>query len=59
MKKITIKEAAARLGVCEQQVHVMIQNGQIIGATYHGPKYRRTYFVTDEQVNNFMKGGTP
>ena len=58
MQRITIKEGAARLGVCEQQLRVMIQHGQIAGASYHGPKYRRTYYLTDEHIEKFMKGGT-
>ena len=56
MKKITIKEAANMLGICEQQCRVMIQRDKIPGATCHGPKCRRTYYITDEQVSRFMKG---
>lgn len=57
MKKITIKEAADMAGVCVQAMRVMIQNGLIDGATCYGPKHRRTYYVTDEHIKNFMKGG--
>jgi len=56
MKKISIKEAAQLLGVCEQQVRVMVQRNKIPGATCHGPKCRKTYYITDEQVTRFMKG---
>ena len=56
MEKITIKTAASMLGVSEQAARVMIQNERIPGATCYGPKCRRTYYVTDEQVKNFMKG---
>lgn len=56
MRKISIKEAADMLGVCEQQVRIMVQRDKIPGATCHGPKCRRTYYITDEQVTRFMKG---
>lgn len=55
--KITIKAAAAMAGVSDQRMRVMIQNGVIEGAKCYGPKTRRTYFVTDEHMQNFMKGG--
>lgn len=57
MKKITIKTAADMAGVSEQCMRVMIQNNVIAGATCYGPKYRRTYYVTDTHIENFMKGG--
>ena len=57
MKRIKIKEAADMLGVSPQSARVMIQNGCIAGATCYGPKHKRTYYVTDEQVLNHMKGG--
>lgn len=56
MQKITIKDASERLGVSTQAVRVMIQNGVIDGATCYGPKCRRTYYITDAHVENFMKG---
>ena len=56
MEKITIKEAAAMAGVSEQAIRVMIQHGVIAGAKCYGPKHRRTYYVTDVQIENFMKG---
>ena len=56
MQKISIENAAKMLGVCPQQVRVMIQRDKIPGATCHGPKCRRTYYITDEQVSRFMKG---
>ena len=58
MKKITIKAASERLGVSEQAVRVMIQNGVIDGAKCYGPKYRKTYYVTDAHIENFMKGAS-
>lgn len=57
MHKITIKEAARMLGIGEQGVRMMIQNGCIAGATCYGPKHKRTYYVTDAQIINHMKGG--
>lgn len=57
MQKITVKDAAQMLGVSPQAVRVMIQNNVIECATCWGPKHRRTYYVTDEQVKAFMKGG--
>lgn len=56
MKRITIKEAARTLNVGEQQVRMMVQLGKIPGAFCYGPKNRRTYIITDEQVANLMKG---
>ena len=56
MQKITIKAAAKIAGVSEQAIRVMIQHGVIAGAKCYGPKCRRTYFVTDEQMHDFMKG---
>lgn len=57
MERITVRAAADRLGVSEQAARLMIQNGVIKGAVCYGPKARRTYYVTDEQVTKFMKGG--
>ena len=57
MEKITIKVAADMAGVSEQAMRVMIQNGVIDGAKCYGPKCRRTYYVTDAHIENFMKGG--
>ena len=57
MKKITIEAAADMAGVSKQAMRVMIQHGVITGAACYGPKHRRTYYVTDTQVENFMKGG--
>jgi len=57
MKRITIKQAAEMMNVGEQQLRIMIQRGRIPGASYGGSKTRRSYFITDEQVRNLMKGG--
>lgn len=57
MEKITIKVAADMAGVSVQAMRVMIQNGVIKGAKCYGPKCRRTYYVTDAHIKNFMKGG--
>lgn len=57
MGKITVKAAAEMAGVCEQCMRVMIQNGVIEGAKCYGPKARKTYFITAEHMENFMKGG--
>ena len=56
MKKITTKQAAFMMGVSEQQIRIMIQLEKIPGAFCHGPKCRRTYYITDEHVTNLMKG---
>lgn len=58
MKKITIKAASEMAGVSEQAIRVMIQNGVIEGAKCYGPKCRRTYFITDAIMENFMKGAS-
>jgi hypothetical protein len=55
--KITIKDAAQRVGVSDQCMRVMIQNGVIEGAKRYGPKTRRTYFITSEHIKNFITGG--
>lgn len=57
MKRITVKQAAEMMNVGEQQVRVMVQNGRIPGASYGGSKTRRSYFITDTQIENLMKGG--
>lgn len=56
MKRITIKEAARMMNVGEQQIRIMVQLKKIPGAFCYGPKGRRTYIITDEQVTNLMKG---
>lgn len=56
MKRITIKEAAHMMNVGEQQIRMMVQLEKIPGAFCYGPKARRTYIITDEQVTNLMKG---
>lgn len=45
------------MSISEQAVRMMIQLGRIPGASYGGSKTRRSYFITDEQVTNLMKGG--
>ena len=56
MKRITTKEAARMMDVGEQAIRMMIQLGKIPGAICYGPKCRRTYILTDEQIKNLMKG---
>ena len=58
MKRITTKEAASMLNVGEQACRMMVQLGKIPGAICYGPKHRRTYIITDEQIIKLMKGGT-
>lgn len=58
MKRITTKEAARMMDVGEQAIRMMIQLGKIPGAICYGPKCRRTYILTDEQITNLMKGET-
>lgn len=57
MKRITVKQAASMLNVGEQQIRIMVQLGKIPGAICYGPKNRRTYILTDTQIENVMKGG--
>lgn len=57
MKRITTKEAAYMMQISEQAVRMMIQLNQIPGARMGGTKGRRSYWITDEQVKNLMKGG--
>ena len=57
MKFLTIKEASRMMGKPEQAVRMLIQFEKIPGAFCTGPKYRRTYFITDTQIENMMKGG--
>ncbi len=54
--RITIKKAAEIMNVGEQQVRVMVQRGLIPGAFCSGSKARRSYFITDTQVERVMKG---
>lgn len=56
MRRITTKEAARMMQISEQGVRMMIQLGRIPGASCGGSKARRSYFVTDEQITNLMKG---
>lgn len=56
MKRITTKEAARMMGIGEQAVRMLCQLGKIPGAICYGPKYRRTYIITDEQIKKLMKG---
>lgn len=56
MKRITVKEAAALVGVEEHCLRQMINNG-LLGRVIKR-KSRNTYYITDAMVNDFMKGGT-
>jgi excisionase family DNA binding protein len=56
MRRITTKQAAQMMQISEQAVRMMIQLGRIPGASCGGTKARRSYFITDEQVKNLMKG---
>lgn len=56
MKRISIREAARMMSVGQQQIRMMVQLGKIPGAFCYGPKERRTYIITDEQITNLMKG---
>ena len=44
------------MNVGEQQIRIMVQLEKIPGAFCYGPKGRRTYIITDEQITNLMKG---
>lgn len=45
------------LGIAEQGTRMLIQLGRIPGATFiEGRDGRKTYYITDVQVQNLMKG---
>lgn len=56
MKRITPKEAARMMQCGTQQIRMMVQLGKIPGAFCTGPKYRRTYYIYDEQIEKLKKG---
>ena len=58
MKPITIKEASQMMHKPEQFVRVAVKQGKIPGAFYLEGKNRErgTYYITDAQVKNMMKG---
>ena len=53
---LTIKEAAKLLNVGVQAVRIMIQQNKIPGACCYGSDNHRTYYITDAQIERFMKG---
>lgn len=57
MRAITVKEAAQMMQRPEQFVRMAVQLGKIPGAFATGTKAKRSYYITDEQVINMMKGG--
>ena len=56
MKALTIKEAAPLLQTSPQGVRELIKNNKIPGACCWGSDKHLTYYITDEQINRFMKG---
>lgn len=54
--RITVKQAAEMMDIGEQRVRVMVQRGQIPGASCGGTDVKRSYFITDTQVERVMKG---
>ena len=58
MRPISIKEASIMMRKPEQFVRVSIFAGNIPGAYYQKGenKKRGSYYITDEQVKNMMKG---
>ena len=56
MKVISIKEASQMMQKPEQFVRMAVQLGKIPGAFTIGDRKRKTYFITDEQIKNLMKG---
>ena len=56
-KPLTIKQAADILQVGSQAVREMIKAGCIPGACAFGSEKHRHYYITSEQIKNFMKGG--
>lgn len=59
MKPISIREASRMMQKPEQFVRSSIFAGKIPGAFYLEGKNgkRGTYFITDTQIENMMKGG--
>ena len=55
--RITIHEAAKIMQCSEQALRMMIQLGRIPGACTYGQGKRIAYYITEEAVRNFMKGG--
>ena len=53
---LTIKQAAAMLKVGDQAAREMIKAGCIKGASAFGSNKHRHYYITDQQIINFMKG---
>jgi len=56
-KPLSIKQAAELLQVGEQAVREMIKAGCIPGACAFGSKKHLRYYITDSQIQSFMKGG--
>lgn len=58
MKPISIREASSMMQKPEQFVRVSISMGMIPGAFYikGEGKQRGSYYITDDQVKNLMKG---
>ena len=56
MRFVTIEEASKMMGQKPTAVRRWIQLGKIPGAFYTGTKSRKTYHITDVQIQNLMKG---
>lgn len=55
--RITIREASKIMQCSEQALRMMIQLGKIPGACSYGEGKRVAYYITEEAVRNFMRGG--
>ena len=56
MRFVTIEEASQMMGKPAPAVRRWIQLGKIPGAFTTGTKAKRTYHVTDVQIERMMKG---
>ena len=56
--RVTIKDAAERLGLPEQTLRIWIRNGCPFGEVICDKKCkRRTYYINGERLNNYLQGG--
>lgn len=55
--RITIRKASQIMQCSEQALRMMIQLGKIPGACSYGEGKRVAYYITEEAVRNFMRGG--
>lgn len=55
--RLTIEQAAERWEITKQGARMLIQHGRIPGAcVVNDSEQRRTYYITEEQIDRFKKG---